>query len=73
MRIWTCKIGETDFSQHGMDAPMRNAVFAAYLKLTGKEPDFIFSGWGGELDPIEREIVDEQRAPTPAPKEQTSE
>ena len=45
-KIWFCKIGETDFDQRGMDMPMRAAVAEAYLRVTGKDPGFIFSGWG---------------------------
>jgi hypothetical protein len=56
-KLWTCKIGETEFDQHGMDAPMRRAVRDAYLAITGKEPDFIFSGWAGELDELSPTMV----------------
>jgi hypothetical protein len=37
---------------------MRRAVEQAYRELTGEEPRFIFSGWGYELDEIERELVE---------------
>ncbi len=62
-KIWTCKIGEVDNAlvPSGGDAPMRKAVYDAYLKLTGKEPDFNFSGWAGSLDDVEREVVVEQK------------
>lgn len=55
---WTCKIGEAEWSllPPGADAPMRDAIAAAYLKLTGHEPDFIFSGWGGKLTESERAV-----------------
>jgi len=56
-KIWSCKIGECDFDQHGMDAPMRQAVRDAYFKLTGQEPIFIFSGWAAKLTPAERKVV----------------
>lgn len=64
MKIWACKIGETDEGSvpHGADLPMRNAVGLAYRAITGVEPTFIFSGWGGELDEGERAVV-ENRAP----------
>ena len=69
-RIWTCKIGECedgdllgpDGKYYGADWPMRQAVAKAYKEVTGKEPRFIFSGWGGELTPIEREVVEEKPA-----------
>lgn len=59
MKIWTCKIGEIP---HGADAPMRMAVEQAYRQLAGKDSDFLFSGWGGNLYEIERAVV-ENRLP----------
>lgn len=49
----------------GADQPMRKAVALAYKELTGKDPDFIFSGWGGELTDLEKELLgqNEQRPP----------
>lgn len=60
---WECKIGEADRDSlpHGADLPMRNAVRAAYQKITGEEPEFIFSGWAGRLTPIQRGIVEGER------------
>jgi len=60
MKIWSCKIGEVDDEvlPAGSDWPMRRAVEEAYCRLTGEQARFIFSGWGGELDAIEREIVE---------------
>ncbi len=57
--IWTCKIGEVDSSKlpPGSDQPMRQAIKRAYFELTGEHPEFLFSGWGGELDDIERCVV----------------
>lgn len=60
-RIWTCKIGEVEDIPDGADSPMRQAVRLAYLKLTGKEPKFIFSGWAGELTEHEQAVVDHPR------------
>jgi hypothetical protein len=59
MQIWSCTIGEVEDVPEGADAPMREAISYAYRKLTGKEPRFIFSGWGAELTEIEREVVEE--------------
>ncbi len=58
-KIWSCKIGECaeDDVPHGADFPMRRAIRKAYQEITGKEPNFLFSGWGGELDEYEREVV----------------
>ena len=59
MKIWSCKIGEIyELPSGGADAPMREAVRRAYIEITGKEPDFCFSGWGAELTVNEREVVE---------------
>jgi hypothetical protein len=60
-KVWTCKIGESDAAKlpPGADAPMRQAIKDAYFQLTGEWPTFCFSGWGGELTEVERQIVDE--------------
>lgn len=61
--IWACKIGEAGvLHERGLDLPMRKAVAAAYREITGEEPDFIFSGWRGELTEPERAVV-ENRLP----------
>lgn len=62
-KIWTCKIGEVPSVPSGADGPMRYAVADAYRQITGQDPAFIFSGWGGELDECERAVV-EDRLPT---------
>jgi hypothetical protein len=64
LKIWDCKIGEVDAEKlpHGADLPMRQAVRKGYKELTGEEPLFIFSGWGGKLDEGERAVV-ENREP----------
>ena len=66
-KIWTCKIGECDDTDlpSGADGPMRAAVAKAYREITGREPDFAFTGWGGELDEPERAVV-ENRLPVQA-------
>lgn len=57
-RIWDCKIGgDIDDLSDGADAPMREAVKRAFKELTGKDMEFCFSGWGGELDEIERKVL----------------
>lgn len=61
--IWSCKIGETDsVLPPGSDWPMRKAVQLAYQQLTGRDADFVFSGWGAELSEPERAVV-ENRLP----------
>lgn len=56
--IWTCKIGENVGElPDGADSPMRDAVIEAYRKLWGREPEFVFSGWGGALTQGERDCV----------------
>jgi len=58
-KIWSCKIGEVDADllPDGADFPMRMAIAEAYRSITGKEPNFIFSGWGAELTENERWAV----------------
>ena len=64
-KVWFCKIGEIEDGAlpQGADLPMRNAISAAYEALTGKWPDFLFSGWSGVINEIERAVV-ENRHPT---------
>ena len=62
-KIWTCKIGERPIAEfenfpRGSDSPMRRSAREAYQAITGHEPDFIFSGWGGELTEGERAAVE---------------
>lgn len=57
--IWTCKIGEFGGElPPASDGPMRDAVFAAYKKLTGQDANYCFSGWGGRLSVGERGVVE---------------
>lgn len=62
--IWFCKIGGDvgDGLPRGADGPMRDAVADAFERITGKRPEFIFSGWGQQLTEGERAVV-ENRAP----------
>jgi hypothetical protein len=39
---------------------MRRAVERAYRDITGREPDFIFSGWGAQLTESERAVVEDR-------------
>ncbi|VVC06105.1 Uncharacterised protein [uncultured archaeon] len=59
LNIWECKIGCADGMKlpAAADMPMRYAIREAYMKLTGDEPDFIFSGWGANLTYSERKVV----------------
>jgi hypothetical protein len=54
--IWSCKIGWANRSDlpEGADGPLRQAVEIAFYNLTGKDPEFTFSGWGAELTDAER-------------------
>lgn len=62
--VWTCKIGSLKHLElpKAADAPMRDAVQACFNGLLGEYPEFIFSGWGGELDEYEL-AVQEERVP----------
>lgn len=65
--VWRCKIGISGGPipmPDGCDGPMRAAVREAYIRITGREPEFIFSGWNSDLTEIERAVV-EDRAPDP--------
>jgi hypothetical protein len=62
-RIWECKIGgPVQHLPEGSGGPMRRAVGEAFRRITGTEPEFCFSGWGGELTEGERAVV-ENRLP----------
>lgn len=70
--IWYCKIGQAKpIVEQGADAPMRELVTVLYRTLTGKEPNFCFSGWQGELTAEEKAVVDGQepgyKSPLPEP------
>lgn len=58
--IWSCKIGKADQEKlpNGADWPMRQAVAEAFYKLTGEEPEFIFSGWNSELTEAEEACLE---------------
>jgi hypothetical protein len=63
LATWNCRIGEVP--HHGLpdwsDRLMREAVARAYLQITGQEPHFIFSGWGGELTEAERAVLENRK------------
>ena len=63
--VWSAKIGYAHDLPAGADLPMRNAVGNAFRDLTDEWPDFIFSGWGGELTEGELAMV-EGREPDPS-------
>jgi hypothetical protein len=67
--VWECKIGECDRNvlPNGSDTPMRQAIREAFIKLTGIEPEYIFSGWGAELTETEQWIIDDERREKPIP------
>ena len=58
---WECKIGLTaeksTVLKGGADLPMRRAIEDEFLRQTGLHPDFVFSGWGAKLTPVQMEIV----------------
>lgn len=65
MKIWECKIGTKGDPPMliGSDSPMRRAVQAAFLGVTGVEDDFTYSGWGAALTEVELALV-ENREPS---------
>lgn len=58
--VWECKIGYSGPLPVGADAPMREAVRRAFVELTGLEPSFLFSGWGGSLTDLEKSVIAHQ-------------
>lgn len=58
--IWSCKIGVTGALAlpAGCDGPMRRAVDDAFQRLTGRQPEFIFSGWSATLTEPELAVVE---------------
>lgn len=76
-QVWTCKVGgKITGLPKGADGPMRRAVQECFSRLSGYEPDFCFSGWGGGLSEGERAVVENRPAimarctvelPMPAP------
>lgn len=66
--IWTCTIGRRDLDSAsfppGSDGPMRDAVTWAFRELTGRDDEFIFSGWGQNYLPENRAaVVDGRNGP----------
>jgi len=60
-KCWDCKIGpKPDDLPSGADLPMRMAIAKAYKEITGKEPEWIFSGWGAELIECEIAVVEDR-------------
>ena len=64
--VWGCKIGIRAGTEvtlpAGADGPMRNAIEAAFLEITGLEAEFIFSGWGETLTELENDLLDESKS-----------
>lgn len=58
---WECKIGISPGTPvtlpGGSDFPMRTAIEAAFIQVTGQEPEYCFSGWGAELTEGEKEAL----------------
>ena len=66
--VWECKVGARMLDINlpdGADAPMRRAVRQAFVDITGTNPEFCFSGWGGKLSEPELAVV-ENRVPSAA-------
>lgn len=61
-RVWTCKlvIDDTKPVPMGFDQPPRHAAVAA-VEAAGFHVVSMFSGWGGQLTDIEREVVEEKK------------
>ena len=61
--IWECKIGINEIGEleSGSDSPMRDIIRVGFIVVTGREPDFIFSGWNSSLTPIQEEVIEEYK------------
>lgn len=64
--VWQCQIGYAGSLPKGADWPMRLAISNGFRGITGREPKFIFSGWGHKLSEEYLAVV-EDREPTPTP------
>src|SRR5216117_3983789 len=61
MQVWECKIGGSATGlPAGADYPMRRAIERAYREITGEDPEFIFSGWDGDLTESELAVVEDR-------------
>lgn len=61
-KVWMCKIGVVGDLKlpPGADGPMRTAIERAFREITGRDAEFTFSGWGGELTEGEKLVVDKR-------------
>jgi len=62
-RVWTCKIAIDENAElpPGFDSPPRQAAMRA-VEAHGFDILACFSGWGGELDEAEVEVVEQPDA-----------
>ena len=66
-RVWTCSLvlhPDAKTSIMGFDSVPRKGAVEAVEKATGMDVLSCFSGWGGTLNEIQEEIVDEDLART---------
>ena len=54
-RYWICIIGSVEEIKlgFGADAPLRNAVKKAYVKMIGDEDNICWSGWGSGQEKVD--------------------
>jgi hypothetical protein len=64
--VWQCTIGV--LGDHplpkGADEPMRLAIQRVFREVTGRESEFIFSGWNAVISPVQLAVI-EDRDPEP--------
>lgn len=62
--IWRCKVGILGQLEvpDGGDAPMRDAIYRAFRRTIGVDPEFTFtfSGWSAELTEAELAVVEDR-------------
>lgn len=54
-KVWSCKIGFN--KEEVSDSELRNSLLRTYLRLTGRDPTFMLSGWGAKLSSEERKAL----------------
>ena len=61
-KVWECKIVVAEDAElpKGFDAPPRRSAMAA-VEAAGIDVIACFSGWGGKVDKIEKQIIEDRK------------
>jgi hypothetical protein len=62
LAIWTCKMGYANRAELplGADGDVRKVVEAKFKQMMNRSPEFIFSGWAGQLSEGELAVVEDR-------------